>query len=33
MATRGSENGLTSLLEHRGGRTTDPELQKPAYNN
>ena len=28
-----AENGLTSLLERRGGRTTNPELQKPPFNN
>ena len=33
MATRGLENGLTSLLERQGGWTTDCELQKPAHNN
>ena len=33
MAARGSENGLISLLEHRDGRATDPELQKPAHSN
>ena len=31
MTTRGSESGLTSLLELRSRRTTDPELQKPAH--
>ena len=33
MVTRGSENGLTLRLEHRGRRMTDPELQKPAHND
>ena len=31
--TRGSKNGLTPPLEHRGRRTTDPELQKSAHNH
>ena len=33
MATCGSKNGLTSLLEHRGGKTMDTELQKPSHND
>ena len=32
MATHGSKKGLTFLLEHRGGKMTDTELQKPAHN-
>ena len=33
MATRSPKNGLTSLLEHRGRRTTDPEPQKASYDD
>ena len=32
LATRGTENGLSNLLDHRGGRKKDPELQKTTYN-
>ena len=33
MATRSPKNGLNSLLEHRGRRTTDPEPQKASHND